>query len=253
MRLLARFVADTRSDALGVEEFAALARRHLDSGEIGAHTRFVGDLWRLFEPDYQRRLPAYYRATEHHALLRMVEYAGDEAFVREHFLAPYVFARARLGKARILEVGGGLPHGLVRSVLAEERFCEHLTLCEIEVVYSRFVEWFCEQYKVPFDLVRADAGETAALPDGPFDFVFAKDVFEHLVDPLAMLDQIVAAASPHAVLALDVEDKGERVYQHVQPDLSALRSFLSDGGWHEAAKSGSVTTYVHRDHADVLS
>ena len=50
--------------------------------------------------------------------------------------------------------------------------------------------------------------------------MFAKDVFEHLTEPAAALDEVLAHASDRAVLALDLDDKGAVVYQHVSPQLA---------------------------------
>lgn len=73
--------------------------------------------------------------------------------------------------------------------------------------------------------------------------MFVKDAFEHVLDPELMLDEILRVASRRALLALDLHDKGTRVYQHVRPDLEPLRARAETAGWHASAESGNVTLY----------
>lgn len=230
--------------ALPLAEFAGLVRRYHGSGRIGEYNVFIGDLWRLFAPDYRQRLPEYYRAFELPNVMRMLEYARDRRHLQEYFVTPYELARAELGRFSVLEVGAGVPHGFLYEQLRKPGFVSKLTVNDIDATYTRFVEWFCRREGIPFELVPAVAGEPATLPEGgSHDFVFAKDVFEHVVDPRRLLEQIVRVASPRAILALDLEDKGARIHQHVSPRLMPLRADVEAAGFRELARSGNVTLF----------
>jgi hypothetical protein len=240
--LLHEFVLGTHGAGLPRDEFEALAERELEG--LGAALRHVSDLWELFEPDYRDRLPAYYDSLALLNTLRFVDYAGDEAFVVEHYLKPYEAAASRLGTLSVLEVGVGIPHGLIRLQLTRPGVIRRAALNDIDATYTRFACWFCERESIPVDWIPATAGLASDLPEGRFNFVLAKDVFEHLHDPELMLRRIIAAAEPEAVLALDLEDKGDRIYQHVSPQLAPLRAILAEGGWQAIGKTGVTTLFA---------
>ena len=207
---------------------------------------YFADLWDLFAPDYTRRLPEYYSLFEYHATITMLDYANRPDLISESYIRPYQMARERLGCMSVLELGGGIPHGLVHNVLygASESF-NKLTLVDIPGVFSDFVEWFCSQKRLPFSHVVATAGKTAILPrDDRYEFVFAKDVFEHLEDPMAVIREVLRVVSDGAILALDVLDRGVRKYQHITTDLSPVRNLLAEEGYREFAASGHITMFA---------
>lgn len=248
-RLFRQFIAERHPEsALPEEQFLALLERYQSRGTIAEHATYEADLWELFEPDYRERLDEYYRGLALHHTMRFLEYARNPALLEDHYLTPYRAARAALGRFSVLELGAGLPHGLLHEQLRDGGFCESLTVNDIDAPYSRFVEWFCAREGIPFSLVEARGGAATALPDGAWDFVFAKDVFEHLVDPRDLLEQVLARASRRALLALDLEHKGEPVYQHVSPDLLPLAELAEAAGFEAVGRSGSLTMFRRRPH-----
>lgn len=232
-------------DSLPKDEFAGLILKYQSSDIIRSNNIYFGDLWNLFAPDYRNRLQEYYTHMQYHSTMRFLEKSANPTLIQDHYVRPYQVARGRLRKFSVLEVGGGVPHGFVyESLYNEDNFCDGLTLVEVDSIYTQFVEWFCWQRDIPFTLVTATAGETAKLPKYvKYDFVFAKDVFEHLRDPKGMLNQILSAASTRAILALDIEDKGEAVYQHISPRLSPLKDVLNEGGYVAFSQTGNITLF----------
>lgn len=71
-------------------------------------------------------------------------------------------------------------------------------------------------------------------------------MFEHLLEPKAILDEIVAVTSDRAILALDLDDKGPRVYQHVSPTLAPLKRHVVETGFAEFGRTGNVTLFRRR-------
>jgi hypothetical protein len=120
-----------------------------------------------------------------------------------------------------------------------------VTSVDIDGVPASFFETFCRRHAVPHRWIRATAGRTPQLADsGPFDFVFAKDVFEHLTEPAAALDEVLAHASDRAVLALDLDDKGPVAYQHVSPVLAPLRNRVAKAGFLPVERTGNLSIFA---------
>jgi hypothetical protein len=233
-------------DALPREKFMALMKEYGHSGWLRPTNRYLGDLWYLFAPDFQRRLEEYYRYQDLNLTMTLFSYAANKELLRANYERPYQIAFERLGRFSVLELGAGIPHGLLHGVRAHgPAFCTQLTSVDIEGFPAAFVASFCERHRIRHRWIPATAGKSAVLDDaGPFDFVFAKDVFEHLVDPQVALDQLLARTSSRAVLALDLEDKGDVVYQHVSPHLAPLSARVAQAGFTTLEQTGNVTIFA---------
>jgi hypothetical protein len=234
------------ADALEHDSFMALIGKHQDPGRLRASNRYLGDLWYLFAPDFQRRLDDYYRYQDFQLMATLLSYAANGPLVQANYVRPYDAARQRLGRFSVLELGAGVPHGFLHAVYTHgSSFCSGLTSVDIDGTPARFVKAFCERNAVPHRWIRATAGLAAALDDaGPFDFVFAKDVFEHLMDPAVALDDVLAHASERAVLALDLDDKGAAVYQHVSPALEPLKARVEQAGFAKIEHTGNISMFA---------
>jgi SAM-dependent methyltransferase len=230
--------------ALPHERFVELFWQHQQSGIIRPANRYIGDLWYLFAPDFAERLGEYYKAQELQLTMTFLGYAASERLLRDNYLRPYEIARDRLSSAAILELGPGLPHGFL-ALVAAKSWCTSLTIVEIDAIYTRFVEWACARRAVPFEHRPAEAGRTPTIAaTRTFDFIFAKDVFEHLDAPERVLRELLAVAAPRSVLALDLEDTGAVQYQHISPDLAPLKSIVSAAGYALVEATGNVSVFA---------
>lgn len=230
--------------AMPRDEFMSIVQHYLWTKSIRQNNTYFGDLWRLFAPDYRSRMPQYYEYHQFHLAMTFLDYATRSDLVLDTYVHPYVIARERLGELQVLELGGGIPHGLIHETLYGPQFCKAVTLVEIESVYARFVEWFCHRFEVPFTLVVAQGAKSVALPpQDAYNFVFAKDVFEHLERPDNVLQEVLTRVSEDAILALDVQDRGAAIYQHINTDLSPLRQTLSETGFEAFSSCGNVTMF----------
>jgi hypothetical protein len=232
-------------DALARDQFVSLVRKYQDPSWLRASNRYIGDLWYMFAPDYQRRLGEYYRQQDLNLTMTLLSYAANLPFLETNYIRPYEIARQRLGRFSVLEFGAGIPHGFLHAIhTTGTSFCSHVTSVDIEGLPANFFKAFCSRHGVPHRWIAATAGESVRLDaPAPFDFVFAKDVFEHLTDPAASLVQILALASDRAVLALDLDDKGARVYQHVSPVLEPLRKRVEQAGFVPVEHAGNVSIF----------
>jgi SAM-dependent methyltransferase len=231
--------------ALPRDKFEEIFWRHQASGIVRPANRFIGDLWYLFAPDFTERLGEYYQAQELQLTMTFLGYAAAESLLQDNYLAPYRMMRERLPRAAVLEVGAGLPHGFLATVLDHGGdWCDELAIVEVDALYARFVRWFCESRGIRFRHEVAEAARAPRLPaERHYDFVFAKDVFEHLDDPRRTVAEIVARAAPTAILALDLEDKGPVEYQHISPELSALKPAVTSAGFRLLALTGNISVY----------
>jgi hypothetical protein len=246
VELLWQFISNSFPDeALPHDKFVNTLISFLDDETTWSHSAYSAELWSIFAPDYRRKLDEYYKSTEFHRTMRFLTYTTNPKFIHDNYLHPYQVARKTLGKLSILEVGGGIPHGLIYTCLYEDKhFCQSLTLIEIESVYKRFVDWFCQQNNIPFTLIPAVASKTTTLPSGTtYNFIFAKDVFEHLENPKEMLEELLAHAADQAVLALDLKDRDEVIYDHISIHLSPLKTLLNERGYKEFDHSGRISLY----------
>jgi SAM-dependent methyltransferase len=246
LRLLHRWVVETSGEQVSLDDFLARAERHLGTGETWSASRYQADLWDLFRPGYQDRdLAGFYQAGELFRLLRFIDYASDEPLIVEHYLAPYEHAYDALGveSMRVLELGAGLPHGLIRFHRDGAGRVSSWTMVEIDAAYTRFALWWCRLQGIPAEWIPATAGSVSFELPGSFDLVYAKDVFEHVYEPEALLRKVCAATAPGAVLLLDLDDKGARVYEHVAPILSPLQRLVEDLGWTIEGRLGNLTMY----------
>jgi len=241
-----RFIVAAHGDrALPRDQFLALFWRLQQSGQIRPVNRYIGDLWNLFAPDFRERLDEYYRSQEMQLTMTFLAYAAQPQLLHENYVVPYRTMRDRFPRSAVLEVGAGIPHGFFSQTFASgTAWCEALTIVEIDAVYARFVRWYCQVHDVAFHHSLARAGRAPAIPsDRRYGFIFAKDVFEHLDDPVTTIGDILGVAAPSAMLALDLENKGAVEYQHISPALSGLRDHVERAGFRAFASTGNMTLF----------
>jgi hypothetical protein len=228
------------------DAFSELFWRHQRSGIIRPANRYIGDLWDLFSPDYRGRLPEYYHQQELQLTMTFLAYASQPEELERHYLEPYRLMRQRFPRAAILEVGPGIPHGFLANLRTDGgAWCESLTIVEVDSLYARFTEWICRRHNVPFDHLRANAAKAPTISSpGPFQFVYAKDVFEHLDDPAITINEILRVAAPQSTLALDLYDRGKIEYQHITMALSHHAQTIVAAGFRWAGESGNMTIFT---------
>jgi len=129
-------------------------------------------------------------------------------FAKQHGCQSYLDFGAGVGSAGILFAHHGFG----------------VTLADISSPLLRFSEWRLGRRGLPARFVDLRAGR---LPRDAFDVVTAMDVFEHLVDPVATLDQLWEALRSggflFARLAADIdEDRPQHIVQDFEPTFARL-------------------------------
>jgi methyltransferase family protein len=227
------------------ERFLAIVQRNIDPKISGSANKYVADLWDLFEPGYKQDFGPFYKWHEKLLFFRFLTYAGNERRIRENYAAAYELALQRLGHVDVLEVGGGVPHGLLYIVHQRgAAVCRRLTYVDLDVLHADFVAWYCRSAGIELRQHRVTAARAPAVPAGPYNFIFAKDVFEHLDKPEVLLDGLMKELAPDGLLAVDLEHKGEVVHQHISPDLPPLKDKLKAAGFELLATFGVLTVWA---------
>ena len=71
------------------------------------------------------------------------------------------------------------------------------------------------------------ASKTPTIENIDFNFVFAKDIFEHLENPSKLIDDLISnTKSKKTLLCLDLEHKGKKILDHLNPNLPILKEKL---------------------------
>jgi hypothetical protein len=188
----------------------------------------------VFEPDYNQDLDKYYKMYEKQIFLRFLQYSINTKLIRNKYADVYDFAIKKINKPlKILEVGGGVPHGLIFNTWKYgNKFCENLNYIEADMLHSEFVTWYCKFNSIPLNKKIFTASKTPTIEGLDFNFVFAKDIFEHLDNPGKLIDDlIVFNKNSETLLCLDLEHKGTVTTQHINPNLPIFKKKLVDNNF----------------------
>jgi hypothetical protein len=192
-----------------------------------------GDLFNeyysVFEPDYEDDLSKWYKICEKRFFLRFISYAVNPKLITKRYSNIYDFAINRINEPlEVLEIGGGIPHGLIFNTWKRDNnFIKKLTYIEADMLHTDFVEWFCKKESIVFDKKIFIASKTPTIENIDFNFVFAKDIFEHLENPSKLIDDLISnTKSKKTLLCLDLEHKGKKILDHLNPNLPILKEKL---------------------------
>lgn len=91
-----------------------------------------------------------------------------------------------------------------------------------------------------------DGNEIPDLANGCFNFLYGKDVFEHLVEPQKILEHILDHTAENALCFFDLNDHGERYLQHVSPNLMPLRDVVTSRGFNHAGNLRGMSRFARQ-------
>jgi 2-polyprenyl-3-methyl-5-hydroxy-6-metoxy-1,4-benzoquinol methylase len=113
-----------------------------------------------------------------------------------------------------LDFGSGVGSGALLFATAGV----HITLADISTTLLDFCRWRFAQRGLSADFLELS---TKALPTASYDMILALDVFEHLVDPVGVIEQVWRALRPGGLFfgRIQVEDAGTHP-QHIVRDFA---------------------------------
>ena len=187
----------------------------------------IRDQWqRSVDPADPKAIEQFYDQTEAHLYELMWWHTLAEDVSPLAYVTALDFGR-RHGCSRYLDFGSGVGSGGL--LFARNRFA--VTLADISSSLLRFCRWRFEQAGLP---LRAIDLKSAPLPEAAFDLVTAMDVFEHLTDPLEVVDAIHRALRPGGYLfgRFAAEEDPMRP-QHIVLDFAPVFAHLRARGFTE--------------------
>ncbi|HEX7229388.1 MAG TPA: class I SAM-dependent methyltransferase, partial [Candidatus Binatia bacterium] len=115
-------------------------------------------------------------------------------------------------------------------------------LADISTTLLDFARWRFHLRSLPAHFV--DLNSTS-LPDGAFDMILAMDVFEHLVDPVAVVEQLWRALKQGGLLFARIHAEADPSHpQHIAEDFGPTFVRMEELGfvekWRDRALWGHV-------------
>ena len=187
------------------------------------------DLDTLLNPNFNDDLEFSYKNYERKIFLRLISYSLNKKMIKEKYTDIYNFGIEKIKEPlNILEIGGGIPHGLIHNVWKKEKtFIKNFTYVDANLLHSEFVDWYCKKLNISKNIKLFKPSKTPILDEIKYNFVFAKDVFEHLDAPEILIDYLINNTNDNkTLLCLDLEHKGKKVGQHISPNLPILKERL---------------------------
>jgi len=223
------------------KEFSKKIQGDIDSFDRGLVTaikkgEFPGKLYQeilaAFMPDYEKDLFRFYQNQQFFILFRFLQYPfryGLDAYVK-----PYERGLSLLsGKARVLEYGCGVPYGLIETLRKGKSNIEAICLVDLDLLHMDFTEHLIRRLapSIPLEVHRLRNTEEIFEVSNSYNFFFGKDIFEHLYDPEEKLRGLMAKACDEAICYFDFRDHGEKMHQHVSPNIGHLSIKMEELGF----------------------
>ena len=183
----------------------------------------------LFNPNFHQDLKFHYKYIENKIFFRFISYSLNKKLIKNKYSDVYDFVISQLREPlNILEIGGGLPHGFIYNIWKRgNTFFDKFTYIDAQLIHSEFVKWYCKKYNFNHEIKLFEASKTPKLDAINFNFVFAKDIFEHLDEPELLIDYLISNTKNNKTyLCLDLEHKGPKGGQHINPNLPIFKEKL---------------------------
>ena len=218
-------------------------RIHSTINNIDNYHDLIGDLNTLFNPKFDDDLEFHYKYNETKIFFRFILYSINKDLISKKYSNIYDFGINEIKKPlNILEIGGGIPHGFIFNVWKKEKsFFKNFVYVDADLLHSEFVRWYCEKLDISYDIKLFAASKTPKLDEINFNFVFAKDIFEHLDAPEILIDYLISnTKNDETLLCLDLEHKGDKIGQHISPNLPVLKNRLIENDFEIIKKFGDI-------------
>lgn len=197
----------------------------------------------LFNPEFDDNLEFHYKYNERKIFFEFILYSLNRKLILNKYYNIYDFGINEINKPlNILEIGGGIPHGLIYSIWHKSKnFINNFTYVDANLLHSEFVKWYCEKNSIPSEIKLFAPSKTPKIESLKFNFVFAKDVFEHLDAPEVLIEYLISNTNDKSsLLCLDLEHKGEKIGQHISPNLPILKKKLIENNFQVIKKFGEI-------------
>ena len=213
---------------------------------ISDHKDITASLNSIFKPKLNDDIQFHYKYNENRILLQFILYSLNIKLIKNKYSDIYDFAINELNEPLdILEIGGGVPHGFIYNFWKRDKiFFNSFNYIDADLLHSEFVDWFCKKNRFNHKINLFPASKVPKIGDLRFNFVFAKDVFEHLDKPdLLIEDLIFNTKNSKILLCLDLETKSTHSIQHLSPNLPILKKKLVDSNFKVIKEFGDIQVW----------
>ncbi len=196
----------------------------------GARGRLEREWRKKVKPEDRRSVEQFYDQSDVHLYELTWRHSLAEDTAPLAYVAALRFAEQQ-GCRTYLDLGAGVGAG---AILFARRDLK-VALADISTKLLDFCEWrFGYKRELPAQVIDL---KFTALPSQAFDLVTALDVFEHLVDPVAAVEQVYDALKPGAFLiGRFCADRDGHRFEHIAQDLGPLRSRMDGLGFLEVGQ-----------------
>ena len=188
-------------------------------------------------------IESHYKSNEKKILLKFIIYSINTKLIKRKYVDIYDFAINQIkDPLKILEIGGGMPHGFIYSYWKRKKFFfDHIHYIDANLLHSDFVKWYFQNNNISNSIELYPAAKTPKIDNIEFNFIFAKDIFEHLDDPDTLIEDIISnTTNSKTLLCLDLEHKGAKTVQHINPNLPILKKKLENNNFQVIKKFDEV-------------
>ena len=202
-----------------------------------------------FMPHYEENLFDYYKQQQYLILLNLLSYPFWGAGSLISFIEPYNLASNSINELHILDYGAGIPYGLIYLLKSNPKKIKSITLVDLDLIHTEFVEYILSRLWPTGNIDFIKVRDTDSLPNfgtRRFNFIFGKDVFEHLKEPDRHIRMILENAEKFCYCYLDFNDHGEKYLQHVYPQLLPLHSILEEYSFKYVKRVGKMSEFVSK-------
>lgn len=204
----------------------------------------IQDILTAFMPDYEKNLYQYYKNQEYLIFYRFLTYPFNDGM--SCYFLPYEKALARFQSNDILDYGSGIPYGLIYSLLNKRNSINSVTLIDLDLIHLDFAQFLIKKIVPDIKLNVYKLRDTNSFPEieGKYNFFFGKDIFEHLTDPLKNLKELMNYSKPEAICYFDFQDHGEKIYQHLTPNIGYLSDEMIKMGFQCPTKTFGLSEFI---------
>ena len=189
----------------------------------------MSELNLFFNPTFDDDIEFHYKYYENNIFFKFILYSTNIKLINNKYSKIYEFAISEIDEPLdILEIGGGLPHGFFYNIWKKDKyFFNSFNYIDANLLHAEFVDWYCKKIDIQHNLSLFPASKKPKIENTKFNFVFAKDIFEHLDKPDLLIDDLIKnTKNKKNLLCLDLEHKGDKTVQHLNPNLPILKKKL---------------------------
>jgi len=232
--------------------------KHID-GDVGSFDRrlkklivnseddcnsIIQDILTAFMPNYEKHLYQYYKNQEYLIFYRFLSYPFQGGM--SHYFIPYEKGLERFQSNDIIDYGAGIPYGLIFSLLNKKNSINSITLIDLDLIHIDFVQFLITKIAPNIKLNIYRLKDTDSFPEieGKYNFFYGKDIFEHLSNPLENLKKLMNYSKQGAICYFDFQDHGEKIYQHITPDIGFLSEEMIKMGFQSGTTTAGLSEFI---------